>query len=119
MADDKKTPATPSLDALKRMGEATEFYEQNYREEPLPMARGPRAVNDILRAAKSTSTITAASGDTPGTGTIEYYSVPETGAATATGVTVTVRNWGGSIASGRMLLVGTGPWGPWVVVDKC
>jgi hypothetical protein len=103
MADDKKTPATLSLDAAKRMGEATEFYEQNYREEPLPKARGPRAVDDILRAAKSTTTITAASGDTPGTGTIEYYSVPETGAASGTShtcsdsTTITL-----SVASGRL-----------------
>jgi hypothetical protein len=115
--EDKKPIAFTRKDGM-RIRESVRAYERLYRNAPTGK-RGQAANSTPLVAAKSTSTITAASGDTPGTGTIEYYSVPETGAATATGVTVTVRNWGGSIASGRMLLVGTGPWGPWVVVDKC
>jgi L-alanine-DL-glutamate epimerase-like enolase superfamily enzyme len=119
MADDKKTPATLSLDAAKRMGEATEFYEQNYREEPLPMARGPRAMATLVRLAKTTGTISAMAGSTAGTGNIELYTVAENGAVTASGVTTTVFNVGGSVATGKFVLVSTGPWGWWLVVVAC
>lgn len=117
MADIK--PVFFNAGQVRRLVQATQAVERAYRLPPAPGEQFSRGGPGGVIPAKTTSAISAKSGSTAGSGSIELYEMAETGVLTATGITLTVWNMGGSVASGKDVLVAFGTRGPWIVVEPC
>jgi len=86
----------------------------------------PRVPTNRMYVAKTTTTITARSGTTPGAGTVAIYYAAAAGLvaykdAAAADVTVAVKNvFGSSIASGTWVIIGEDLAGTfWIVSEDC
>lgn len=87
------------------------------------MASGMGAPRDggssSLIVGKATTAITARSGTTPGSGTIEAYDAT-TGTLTATGATFAAKNAGAAISSGKHVMSWVDKFGVrWVEPEEC
>lgn len=85
-----------------------------------PGTSAPRRPPARLYLGKTSGSISAASGTTPGSGTVTLYQL-DAGAMTATSATVTAYNWTASATgSDVMVIVAQDPWGTyWLVSEDC
>ncbi len=83
------------------------------------LGQGQGGGSSSLIVGKATTAITARSGTTPGSGTVEAYDAT-TGTLTATGATFAVKNAGAAISSGKYVMSWIDKFGVrWVEPEEC
>jgi len=119
-AGDNSPVAFPRATA-NRVLAATRYVERNYRNPPPGPGRGARSASDVPGyVAKATSSVTARSGSTPGTGSATLHTFD---GATLTADLTDIPVWNitnQTIANGSWMIVlwASAAW--WVVaVDQC
>ncbi len=103
-----------------RIIKATRFIERNYRLPPPPRRKYPVGTGGGgMRKAVLTTSLTARSGSTPGTGSFKFRKFDGTAISTGTDVFTVRSDFTTSIASGKVIWVtfAEGVW--WLVVGDC